>query len=926
MVQSGTASPSPGAGTGLFWKLPLIALAYFAAGELGLELAIPPGYATAIWPPSGIALAAVIVWGAGVWPGIALGSFFINVWTGLDAGSTGPSLQSLAMPMVIALGASAQAVAGRYLLRRFGGISSALDEPEQIGRLILLGGGAACLVNCTLSVGMLFLTGRIPAENAFYNWMTWWVGDAIGVMIFTPLCLILGSKQGIPWRRAALLVGSLATCFALTVVLVFHTLGTERRELAARCASTSVTLGSMLTRAVSSRLDAVGALEALFAANEHVPLPEFRQFASRIRTRMAGLAALEWIARVPTAERAEFERRMTTETGETVTIRDTSPAATLENPDFYPVTFVEPAEGNRKAVGFDLGSSPARRAALTAAAESGEPVLSERIQLVQSGEQAVLIAVPVYRADAGVADVESRRAALKGFALGVVRISDLVGSAFTATDAREFRYWLRDETDPSAPVPLYANTDGDPAPFAFSGHGLWGTALTIGTTETLSVGGRTWVLRMAPTQVFLGRHFSSTAWQVLLAGLLFTGILGAFVLMVTGREQSLRRQVAERTRDLNEAVRAKSDFLAMMSHEIRTPITGVLGMADLMRKTPLSGEQRGYLDTLGSCTRTLLAVLNDILDLSKIEANKVEIRSANLRPRQVAGDTLELCRSMAVGKPLSLVVALAEDIPDVVVGDETRLRQVLYNLLGNAIKFTESGTITLRMSVAQRHGDTVTILTEIMDSGIGLTPDEIKRLFQPFTQLDSSSTRRFGGTGLGLAITKRLVDLMGGEIGVESAPGAGSRFWFTVPFQAAVEAPPEPAAVPDPPPDAPGPLRILLAEDNAINQMLVTAMLRKSGHAVEAVANGRLAVEAVATRDFDMVLMDMQMPEMDGVEAARTIRSLPSPRNRIPIIALTADVMSEHRSHYLEAGIDGVVPKPIDWTTLSQEMAKLLGR
>ena len=366
-----------------------------------------------------------------------------------------------------------------------------------------------------------------------------------------------------------------------------------------------------------------------------------------------------------------------------------------------------------------------------------------------------------------------------------------------------------------------------------------------------------------------------------------------------------------------QADKAKSDFLAVMSHEIRTPITSVMGTADLLGRTALSDEQAGYLAILRSATGTLMAILNDILDISKIEAGKIEIEATAFRLRDAVREVVDLGRGNASANGLALDLTIHEDVPNIVVGDPTRLKQVLFNLTSNAIKFTRRGSVTIRMSMNQRGEQTASILIEVVDTGIGMTDEQMAGLFTAFSQADRSTTRRFGGTGLGLAISKKLVELMGGVIGVESEPGVGTTFHITLPFEIrdAAEFPSE-VVVLSSPAQPVRRLRILVAEDNRINRMLVQSMLRKSGHEVTVVEDGYQALNAVIASDFDIVLMDMQMPEMDGEEATSAIRALPPPKSQIPVLALTADVMVEHRDRYLRAGVDELVAKPIDWQVL----------
>jgi len=398
-------------------------------------------------------------------------------------------------------------------------------------------------------------------------------------------------------------------------------------------------------------------------------------------------------------------------------------------------------------------------------------------------------------------------------------------------------------------------------------------------------------------------------------------------------QELLEERIRQRTQELEKAMhgalaasQAKSEFLANISHELRTPMNGLLGMLDLVLDSPVGGEQREQVEIAQRCAYSLLDLLNDILDLSKIEAGRMILEKVSFDMRSIAEDCVRAQGAKASQKGVELRFECDGDLANV-LGDPLRLRQIVSNLLSNAIKFTEKGWVRVRQSIAQGADGTVRMVLEIADTGSGIPAEKLPLNFEKFTQADSSISRKYGGTGLGLAITKRLVELQGGQIRVESRAGRGSTFTVEIPFEIApamaptVELPQETITASQ----ASRQTRLLLVEDNAVNQRVVLAMLRKKEYKIDVANNGQEALDRLhgAVEPYRLILMDVQMPVLDGLETTRAIRRNPS-WNHLPIIAMTAHAMIGDRERCLQAGMNGYISKPVQQAGLIAAIEQFL--
>lgn len=538
-----------------------LALVYFLTGELGLLLAVPPGYATSIWPPSGIALAGVLIFGYRIWPGIVLGSFLVNLQTSFDVSSAEATVLTIALPLVISGGAALQAVAAAFLLRRFAAFPNALANVRDVFSFLFFGGVVGSLVNASLGVLALLASGRIPADNFFFNWSTWWIGDATGVFIFTPLGLTWFLKPSENWLgRRKFMTLSVGLSFLLSTMVVILSSYWEREQINSHFEQHASELTANLKLTLNGYLNVLQTLESFSTASDEITREEFRLFTKPYLENFQGLQALSWDTRLGADERKGFETAMQKQGFPNFKMTERTAGGELipaaDRAEYVCIQFIEPLSDNQAALGYDVYSQETRREALDRARDLGKPVVTGRIQLVQEtgAKYSVLALMPVYRHGIPHETVAERRLSLQGFMVGVFKVADVLNAAIERHKEEGIIYQLIDDSAAADQQLLYASKNFPKSgKLVFEEKGLFGSAYQLRQQNSLAFGDRVWEFEVLAGQQFIALHRSGNVWLVLLAGLVLTSLVGALALVISGRDLYLRQMIAERTAALRRS-------------------------------------------------------------------------------------------------------------------------------------------------------------------------------------------------------------------------------------------------------------------------------------------------------------------------------------------------------------------------------------
>lgn len=756
-------------------------LGYYIAGRLGLLLAIPPGFASAVWPASGVALVSVLLMQRlPALVGIGVGSFLINL--GVATGNfSNISFDAIVLAALISIGAISQAFVGWFLWNKLLPEHALLDTPKQVYRFVLLVAPVGCLIAASVGSGTLVSVGFVASENFIFTWLTWWVGDTIGVLLFTPLLFICLFDKNNLWKQRKVQIAVPTVCIFLGVLLLF-VLSTRARHdaIEQEIVNTSERYFDEVEERFILAKEKLLAFNSLYKAFGSVNREQFSRFAQSQLKAHAVMSSVGWTQIIPHSERDNIEmeiRKLGYSSFSFMEFDFVGSTRILKKAQvrevYYPVLNIVPMAGNEAAFGLDLGANPDRLQALQAAFNTETAVSTAPILLAQEKDnrRSLIVYLPIFDV-AGYGAMKT----FKGYVGAVYGINEIIGPMLDDATNENFNIEIVDITDSASPQVLL-----EPS--------LENLAEYEAVRFELEFCGRLFEVSFAANSDFIMSGKDWTSWTVLTIGFLLASLLQALLLTVTGTTEQIRNKVLRKTEDLRRATRlaeaandAKSEFLANMSHEFRTPLNAIIGFTTLCLRSDLTDKQRNFLEKVVLSSDTLLHIINDTLDYSKIEAGKVNIEHIEFDFPELIQKIYSIYYRQCEAKGIRFISELNGMIPKTLIGDPVRIEQVITNLCSNAVKFTEKGTVIIDFDIEYLSGEQINLQIRVTDTGIGISEEQQEALFKSFQQADNSTTRKYGGTGLGLAISRQLTELMGGKISLNSRPKVGTTFTLYIPM------------------------------------------------------------------------------------------------------------------------------------------------
>ncbi len=984
-------------------KLLVIAAAYFLAARLSPLLAIENGLISPIWPAAGVALAGILLFGYRITPGIFLGAFAANFFTNIAAAGNSITIQSLSVTCAIAIGATLQAIVSAYLIRRVVKQPGALEDEKDIGKILLFGGPIGCTVNATLGPLVLTAAGILSPESYLANWAIWWFGDAVGAILFAPLILFLAQwKTGAVAARKLSVAVPVLTMFAVVITVFFNVNKAESKSQQQVFSEMAQHEADNFLARFHSDLELLHSIDAFMRASDSVNRQEFIEFTRFEINARPVIRALEWIPRIRHSEKQSFEARAIEDGYRNFRIVEKSDAGwapAARRDEYFPVYYINPFTENENALGFDLGSNPERLVALQAARDSGQPIATATVKLVQAADEqnGFLVFRPVYATSAPVDTLFERREHLVGFALGVFDIAGMINSALGDVTNRGMNLYIYDNYLLGEKESLFGARST--APYAYD--------------AIVDLAGRQWTLEFTPTTAYLQNNAGWRAWTILIGGLAFTAFFQAFLLVITARTEIVKRLVEARTRDLRrseerfavaaqgasvgiwdwidvngeaewwsdqfyrllgyepmeieasldgfsnllhtedrerafaainahltdrmpfrveyrlrckdgtyrwflgtgqaiwgaagqprrmigsimdiherkKAETMKNEFVSTVSHELRTPMTSIMGAISLVRSGKFGdiGDRAAELLKIASTNGDrLVRLINDILDIEKIEAGKIELERRPLSVTQLIADAIDQNNAFVRAYDAQLRYR-EEDSGAFISADPDRMMQVLTNLISNAAKFSGKGGV---IEIGTRVENEI-VRISVTDNGPGIPQEKLGAIFHRFVQIDSADNRVNQGTGLGLSIASAIVDAHGGWLQVESEVGVGTTFTIKLASASRPVLEKDGETRTHAPPDVSSERKNILHIEDDHDTVALLQHLMSDAAEIIAAPSTTAAQTLLRYQSFDLVVLDLNLADERGETIIAFLETFAGPTP--PLIIYSVEDVSNRR-------------------------------
>ncbi|MBU2871333.1 CHASE domain-containing protein [Colwellia sp. E2M01] len=884
-------------------------LVHFTLVKLGSYYTIAFGFASLIWPVTGVVLGLYLLYGRAVLIGVFLSLLFTTYQQQLDN-----PIPSYLIAILVIISILQLVISKQFVLRCFT-FPIKIYLPNERIKFLVLTGPLSALISSTLLALSLWLTLDIPFEQLCYIWSVKWFGDFLSILFITPTLLFIVKNKYVKEAKHQTPAIVTSLCVYCIIAFIFNLSSSHKHSEKEQefINSTSHFIESFQIIQTSIKHHLIS-LDALLQASDNVTRAEFKSFTHTIEQSNIEIRALAWLPVISAHKREAFELSLMNDGFNNSYIKKLTAQGFKKAPQqssYIPITFIEPLESNKAAIGLDVSTHPFVKASVEKAIALKKIVITPLLSLIQQQDKytGVVVYYPVYKNG-----TENKETSLKGLVEAVFELDVLLAAIYKEVDATNFTYQLS-----------YAKDN------VFSHVNHEANKLFNYTVE-VDLFDKKGLLTFSSTERFERGLIDWGNLIITFASCLIGLICVMFVFFIITFNYSLTRKVKQSTAELiksnNELVvanKAKNLFLANISHEYRTPLNAIIGFTEIAQRETRDKIANDYLNKIGHSSNLLLSIVNDVLDISKMQTGELNLENRAFNPTKESLSVIDMLNDKAVEKSINITKNFTTNFNLWVAGDDFRFKQILINLLNNAIKFTDTGTITISGDCKNTKNNSRIVTLTVTDSGIGIKTEQQKNIFNAFAQAELSTTRKYGGTGLGLSIVKKLSNLMGGDVTLNSEYGKGSSFIVTLELPQATQ----PVEVPEPKNlttlqdfNDHG-INILVVEDNKINQIIVKKQLSSLGVSCDLVNDGQEALTYLENNKPKLILMDLQMPVMDGFTASKLIKRNNKLKD-IPIIILSASVGKEDKEQALEIGIEDFINKPFQQSDLHYVLHKYL--